>query len=298
MSKPRVLVTGASGFTGHYVCKELKKEGFEVFSLTQDGSLKGRSVDLCSYNDVLKCIEHVKPESVIHLAAIAFVGHGAPNDFYRVNVEGTLNLLRALEIVDCIKGTVILSSSANIYGNAYQDQAISENFEPQPINDYAVSKLAMEYMARLHVDRLPIVIVRPFNYTGFGQNESFLIPKVVNAFQNKQKKIELGNLEISRDYSDVRDVARYYSALVTRPTKEKVLNFCSGKIVSLKEIVCLCEEITGHEIEIQSVAEFRRTNELRSLCGDDSLLRSELCVNQKYNIENTLRWMLESENEY
>ena len=189
MSKPRVLVTGASGFTGHYVCKELKKEGFEVFSLTQDGSLKGRSVDLCSYNDVLKCIEHVKPDSVIHLAAIAFVGHEAPNDFYRVNVEGTLNLLRALEKVDCIKGTVILSSSANIYGNAYQDQAISENFAPQPINDYAVSKLSMEYMARLHMDRLPIVIVRPFNYTGCAQNESFLIPKVVKAFQKKQEKL-------------------------------------------------------------------------------------------------------------
>lgn len=294
MSKPRVLVTGASGFTGHYVCKELKEEGFDVFSLTQDGSLEGRSVDLCSYYDVLKCIERVKPESVIHLAAIAFVGHEAPNDFYRVNVEGTLNLLRALEIVDCIKGTVILSSSANIYGNAYQDQAISEYFEPQPINDYAVSKLSMEYMARLHMDRLPIVIVRPFNYTGCGQNESFLIPKIVKSFQNKQETIELGNLEISRDYSDVRDIARYYSLLVRKKTSGQTLNFCSGEAISLKEIIQLCENITGHKIEIKSVAEFRRKNELLRLCGNVLTLQSVIGEGSQYKFEQTLRWMLDS----
>ncbi len=296
MSKPRVLVTGASGFTGHYVCKELQKREFEVFSLTQDGTINGKSVDLCSYNDVLKCIKQVQPESVIHLAAIAFVGHESPNDFYRVNIEGTLNLLRALEVVNCIKGTVILSSSANIYGNAYQDQAICEYLTPQPINDYAVSKLSMEYMARLHMDRLPIIIVRPFNYTGLRQNESFLIPKIVNAFKNKQKTIELGNINISRDYSDVRDIAAYYVSLVILKLRSQTLNFCSGKTVSLLEIIEICQKITGHTIEIKSVPELQRKNELRSLCGDRARLQAVLGVFSNYNIEQTLRWMLADEN--
>lgn len=296
MSKPRVLVTGASGFTGHYVCKELKKEGFEVFSLTQDGSLKGRSVDLCSYNDVLKCIEHVKPESVIHLAAIAFVGHEAPNDFYRVNVEGTLNLLRALEEVESIHGSVVLASSANVYGNAYLNMPISEDFRPYPVNDYAVSKLSMEYVARLHKDRLPIAIVRPFNYTGCGQDLNFLVPKIVSAFKKRQPILELGNLNISRDFSDVRDIARYYVQMVIKRISGKTLNFCSGRSVSLKYLIEVCENITGHSVEIRSQCALKRKNELKNLLGNPSMLFHVAGLGCQYSIEDTLKWMLEEKN--
>lgn len=293
MSKPRVLVTGASGFTGHYVCQELEKQGFHVYALTTDGTVKGNSVDLCSYDDVLQCIERVKPESVVHLAAIAFVGHRAPNDFYRVNVEGTLNLLRALEKVGCVRGTVVLASSANIYGRNYQQQAITEGFEPQPVNDYAVSKLSMEYMARLHMDRLPIIIVRPFNYTGCGQNENFLIPKIVKAFKERQVVLELGNLDVSRDFSDVRDIANYYVKLVSRQIAGRTVNFCSGRLISLKDIVAICEKLTGHSVAIRSVEAFQRKNELKHLLGDSSVLLAITACKARYSLEDTLQWMLD-----
>lgn len=294
MVKPRVLVTGASGFTGHYVCKELINQGFDVFALTHDGSVHGKSVDLCSYADVRGCIEQIKPESVVHLAAIAFVEHGIPNDFYRVNVEGTLNLVRALEVANCIKGTVALASSANIYGNAYQNQSITESCSPQPLNDYAVSKLSMEYMARLHMDRLPITIVRPFNYTGCGQRENFLIPKIVKAFNERQRVIELGNLNVSRDFSDVRDIAYYYSQLVLRKVAGRTVNFCSGQSVALMDIISMCEKLTGHTVEIRSIDSLKRKSELRHLEGNPKMLHELIDRGPYYTIESTLAWMLNS----
>lgn len=292
MSKPRVLVTGASGFTGHYVCKELTNQGFDVFALTADGSLEGELINLCSYDDVLACVDNIRPESVIHLAAIAFVGHAAPNDFYRVNVEGTLNLLRALEEIGSIRGTVVLASSANIYGNAYQQNSIRECFEPQPVNDYAVSKLSMEYVARLHMRYLPIVIVRPFNYTGVGQSENFLVPKIVKAFRERQAKLELGNLDVSRDFSDVRDIARYYSKIVSLKISGEIVNFCSGEATELKDIIAKCEKMTGHTVEIRSIAEFKRNNELKHLTGNPSYLKTLLDCQSLYKIDDTLSWMM------
>ena len=292
MSKPRVLVTGASGFTGHYVCKELEQQGFEVVALTQDGSLDGERVDICSYKDVLKCISYTRPESVIHLAAIAYVAHGAPNDFYRVNVEGTLNLLMALEATNCIYGTVVLTSSANIYGNAYQDRAITEDCAPQPVNDYAVSKLSMEYMSRLHMDKLPMVIVRPFNYTGLGQNDNFLVPKIVKAFKERREVLELGNLNVSRDFSDVRDIAKYYARIVTMKMKNQTLNLCSGRSVKIKEIIRICECVTGHKLEVKSLNFLKRESELMRLKGNPKQLMNLCDYKPKHTIEQTLSWML------
>ncbi|WP_247646423.1 NAD-dependent epimerase/dehydratase family protein [Deefgea sp. CFH1-16] len=110
-----------------------------------------------------------------------FVAHGDVDAIYRSNVVGTRNLLQAIKLAKHRPRAVLLASSANIYGNTDID-CIAESTPPAPANDYAVSKIAMEYVAKLYADDLPLIIVRPFNYTGVGQAPQFLLPKIVGHF--------------------------------------------------------------------------------------------------------------------
>jgi nucleoside-diphosphate-sugar epimerase len=197
----RALITGLHGFTGYFLAQELTAAGYRVFGTMMPGEAVGPdmfAVDLCDRDAVAAMVAEVRPDVVAHLAGIAFVGHANVEAIYRVNVVGTRNLLEALASGSDQPTSVLLASSANIYGNA-SVPVIDEDVPPAPANDYAVSKLAMEYMARLWMDKLPITIVRPFNYTGVGQADNFLLPKIVSHFRRNEARIELGNFAIARD---------------------------------------------------------------------------------------------------
>ena len=281
----RVLVTGASGFTGRYVVPALKNAGFTPCVL---------HANLCDVDALKAEVLSLKPEAVLHLAGLSYVGHGNPADFYHVNLIGTLQLLKAVEAAGSIFGPVVLASSANIYGNIYQDESIEESFLPHPLNDYAVSKYAMEKMAALWRKRLPITIVRPFNYTGIGQSEDFVVPKIVAAFRQRKPVIHLGNTDVSRDFSDVRDIARWYVELLRKDISDEIINFCTGKTVSIVDIINYCAELCNYNIVICSDDKMKRKNELMSLCG--SRLRLEQLLGDsatvRYGLRDTLQWML------
>jgi GDP-6-deoxy-D-talose 4-dehydrogenase len=279
----RTLVTGLSGFTGRYIQLELEAHGYTVVGLNSD---------LTDPDAVSKEIAQVQPEIVLHLAGIAFVGHGNANAFYDVNLIGTHNLLVALAENAPNVASILLASSANIYGNS-TEELISEDTIPNPDNDYAVSKLSMESMASLWFEKLPLFIVRPFNYTGVGQDDKFLIPKIVFHFKNRKKVIELGNLNVWREFGDVRSVANIYRKLIECCPAGKTINICTSQTYSLREVISLCGEITGHEIEIEVNPEFVRENEVGVLNGDNSLLRKTIGKLQINPLESTLRWMLD-----
>lgn len=276
------LITGLDGFTGHYIESELTANGYKVIGL---------SSDLTDFDSVAEEISQVKPDAVVHLAGIAFVGHGNANAFYEVNLIGTRNLLEALAQHAPDVQSILLASSANIYGNRAEG-ILSEDTPPDPINDYAVSKLAMEQMAHLWTDRLPLFIVRPFNYTGVGQDKVFLIPKIVSHFKEKKNVIELGNLDVWREFGDVRAVAAAYRKLLEQCPVGKSINVCTGQTHSLREVVALCEKITGHNIEIRVNPEFVRANEVRELTGDNSQLVGYIGEWKTPVFEETLAWML------
>jgi len=278
----RTLVTGLDGFTGRYVQSELESHGHTVVGL---------NCDLTDAEAVAADVARIQPEAVIHLAAVAFVGHGDAKAFYDVNLMGTRNLLAALVQYAPDVQSILLASSANIYGNR-SEGVLSEDALPDPANDYAVSKCAMEQMARLWLDRLPLFLVRPFNYSGVGQDDKFLIPKIVTHFRQKKEVIELGNLEVWREFGDVRAIADIYRRLLECCPAGETLNICTGKTYSLREVISLSEEITGHHIEIQVNPEFVRANEVRILTGDNSRLKGVIGEWQPYRLQDTLAWML------
>ena len=289
----RALITGVHGFTGHYLARELAAAGYRVFGTVIPGHEAGPDlfeVDLCDRAAVAAMAEQVQPDVVAHLAAISFVAHADADAMYRVNVVGTRNLLEALAGARHRPSAVLLASSANIYGNAGVAR-IGEDVAPAPANDYAVSKLAMEYMARLWMDRLPIVIARPFNYTGRGQAEHFLLPKIVAHFRRRAPRIELGNLNIARDFSDVRMVAAAYRRLLAASPAGEVFNICSGRSHSLANVIDTLDDMAGYRIEVDVNPAFVRANDVLRLEGSNDKLAGAIGALEPIPLAETLRWM-------
>ncbi|WP_141834317.1 GDP-mannose 4,6-dehydratase [Herbaspirillum sp. SJZ107] len=300
----RALITGLRGFTGSYLARELAAAGYRVFGTVLPGGADEVfsadvfatdifPADLLERAAVAGVVEQVRPDVAVHLAGIACVAHGDAEQIYRVNVAATRNLLEALAASPHPPSSVLLASSANIYGNA-QAGLIDESVAPRPANDYAVSKLAMEYMASLWMDRLPIVIARPFNYTGVGQSDSFLLPKIVSHFRRGALCIELGNLAIARDFSDVRMVAGSYRRLLAAAPAGQVFNVCSGRSHSLESVLRMMEEIAGYRIEVRVNPALVRANEVLTLAGDNTRLAATIGALAPVPLADTLRWMYES----
>jgi nucleoside-diphosphate-sugar epimerase len=299
-SGKRALVTGLAGFTGWYVEQELRAAGYELFGTTTPGHEPAEgmyAIDLTDRAAVAAMVQEVRPHVVAHLAGIAFVGHADVEQIYRVNVCGTRNLLEALAALpqDERPSAVLLASSANIYGNT-DVGVIHEDVPAAPANDYAVSKLSMEYMARLWQDKLPLIISRPFNYTGVGQHENFLLPKIVSHFRRKASDIELGNLHVWRDFSDVRMVAAAYRGLLAAPALAAghAFNICSARVYSLGEALEMMNRIAGYQIKVHVNPAFVRANEVARLVGDNSRLAAVVGAIDPLPLADTLQWMYQA----
>lgn len=279
----RAYITGAGGFTGQYLIEALEQAGIEPHA---------SSCDLENKQALIESVRHVQPDWVIHLAAKSFVADEDAIGFYRVNVLGTENLLQALAALPVPPSRILIASSANVYGTPPIAQ-INESVIPEPVNHYAYSKLAMEHMVRTWFKKLPIVITRPFNYTGFGQNECFVVPKIVQHFAKRAPSIELGNLNVSRDFSDVRDLVSSYIALLKSTVTGVTVNVCRGEATSLKEMIQIMNALAGYEIKITLNPAFLRSNDIPILHGDHRLLKSLVNQVPQTPIRQTLAWMYE-----
>jgi len=284
----RILLTGADGFTGRPFAAHAAAAGHEVVGLR---------ADLTDAEALQREVGDVRPDAVVHLAGIAFVAHAHDEAFYAVNVVGTTNLLGALVCLPVPPRMVLLASSANIYGNTEQSP-IAESHPPAPVNHYGMSKLAMEYMARTYLDRLNVVITRPFNYTGPGQDVNFLIPKLAMHFARRAPMISLGNLHVEREFNDVRTVCDAYLSLLLHGEPGETYNVCSGRPYELQYVVDLFARLTGHTMRVSVNPDFVRANEVHRLCGDPSKLDALLARSgielDRPSLEETLGRMLDA----
>lgn len=273
MDKTRTLITGVGGFTGQYVAQRLAEAGHEIHGIVHAGPESSEWVDriyeadLADLPNMTAIVQQVRPNHVVHLAGIAFVAHEDVEQIYRSNVVGTRQLLESLVELDNPPRSIILASSANVYGNA-REGVLEEALSFAPANDYGVSKVALEYVASLYRARLPLIVVRPFNYTGRGQSTQFIVPKIVAHARDRAPEIELGNLDIARDFSDVRTVAETYAKLLSEPKAiGGTFNVCSGAAVSLHELLDIIWRLSDHRFEVRVNPAFVRHNDVRVLQG-------------------------------
>lgn len=282
----KLLLTGSRGFTGRHLFSEGAKQDIQIIGIQSD---------ITNLPALQKEVSEIAPDAVIHCAGISFVPSKDQEAFYRVHALGTGNLLTALSQLPRKPSKVLLTSSATVYGNA-DITPTPENHPLKPIDHYAISKVAMEETAKTFFDQLPIVIARPFNYTGPGQQDNFLIPKLIRHFHNKELVIELGNLNVEREFNDVSTICQSYFALLKYGIPGEIYNVGTGKARSLGFVIDTLIKLTNFPIQIKINPDYVRKNEIHRMCGDPGKLNTLLATNKiKIDIpelEETLHKML------
>lgn len=293
----RILVTGARGFTGQYMCAELREQGHEPVPLMSN---------LLDAEALQNEINAQQFDAAIHLAAISTVTHEKGDSYYAVNLIGSRNLLMALAQQPTLQ-SVLLASSGQVYGRRQDlsspltlDHGFCETDWISPINEYSVSKFAMEQMASLWLDRLPLIATRPFNYTGLGQSTDFIIPKIVQHFRDRAPVMEIGNISLWREFGDVRDVVRCYRRLIEDASfilrdRLQIVNVCTGAPQRLSDVIDLCVELTGHSIILKENPAFLREGEPEILIGNPNHLTRLLPEHSPRPLRETIDWMLSGE---
>ncbi len=294
-SSESIFITGVDGFAGGHLRRLARDQGFRVTGTSRKTNSPAEGVYQCNIEDeaeLSRIVESVLPDYVVHLAARSHFVQGDPAQVYRTNVIGSRNLLSALSKASKSPKRVLLVSSGNVYGISSQER-LKETDALSPINDYSVSKVAMEFLAIAWQSFFEIVVARPFNHIGKGQAGTFLIPKLARAFQKGLPSIEVGNTSAIRDFSDVRDVSRaYLSLLLCAACPVHPINVCTGEGHTVLEIINLLRSITGHHPEVIAVKGLSRLQEIPRLVGDPASLVRVGGYRPKADLEGCLRWIL------
>jgi GDP-6-deoxy-D-talose 4-dehydrogenase len=289
----RVLITGGAGFTGRALAERLRQDGHDVVALGHfaAGCADALKVDLCEFDATARVVERIHPSAIVHLAGIAATTCRQVCDLYSANVVGTANLLAALASVSLQPRIIIIASSAQVYAFPGSDVPLNEDDLLAPKTHYAVSKRASEDIAALYSSEFPIIITRPFNYTGPGQTSSFLVPKIVRHYVERRAEIRLGNLDLFRDFSDIERVVEAYARLISKSIGPTTVNICSGRAVHLADILKIMDDIGGHSVRLVTDASLFRADEPRYIVGSPSRLEALIGPLPNPEFRETLRQM-------
>jgi GDP-6-deoxy-D-talose 4-dehydrogenase len=269
----RVLITGASGFTGRPLAERLRRDGHEVIALGHESSDAGvLNVDLRNFDGLTQALLRTHPSAIVHLAGIAEPAHGNVGDIYSANVVGTANLFASLTGAKIEPRIVIVASSAYVYQIA-DGRPLTEDDPVRPQTHYGISKRAMEDITAIYSGRFPIIVTRPFNYTGPGQTTNFLVPRIVSHYVEQRSEIRLGNLDLFRDYSDISRVVEAYARLLSGSVGATT-NICSGRAIHLVDILNFMNELSGYPIRVVTDSSLVRSGEPQCIVGSPARLES------------------------
>jgi GDP-4-dehydro-6-deoxy-D-mannose reductase len=279
-------LTGATGFVGPHLCVHLRECGDDVH-------VAGDDLDVTDREQVTHAITAVQPEIVYHLAARADVAASwrEPDEFLRVNVIGTQNVLDAARAASARR--VLVVGSAEEYGRV-DDLPVTEDTPVRPISPYGASKAAASYVALQTWlgTGLETIRVRSFNHTGPGQSPTYFVPefarRIAEAETSDASTVTAGNLDAVRDTSDVRDVVRAYRLLVEHGSPGEVYNVCRGTGVSTGEIARRLLARATKPLRIETDPALLRPADIPALVGDPTKLHTATGYEPAYDLDDTL----------
>ncbi|HSU44679.1 MAG TPA: GDP-mannose 4,6-dehydratase [Casimicrobiaceae bacterium] len=270
----RLLVTGQQGFVGTTLSRmvgvERRVAGWSVIDMPDN-------VDLRDAAATSAMIASAAPDAVLHLAAQSWVPDALrdPAATLQINLFGTLNVLQALKKC-AFRGRMIYVGTGDVYGIVPEDALpVAETRLPAPRNPYSVSKLAAEALCYqwTATEGMDIVLARPFNHIGWGQSDRFVLSdfarQIVEIRQGRRKPaVAVGDIDVTRDFTDVRDVVYAYFALFASGASGEVYNVCSGRDRSIRSLLARLAELAGVAIAIEQDQARLRKAEQRRVCGD------------------------------
>jgi nucleoside-diphosphate-sugar epimerase len=293
----RILITGAGGFVGRHLTTILATAGHDTAVFTPSLDVRDREM-------VATTVQQIAPDVCIHLAAVSSV-RGAEQDeeqAWQVNLHGALNIARSI-LHHAAACRLLFISSADAYGDSFRTGIpLNESAALAPMNTYAATKAAADLALGSMVEHgLRCIRLRPFNHTGPGQSEQF----VVAAFARQVARIaagvqapvlNVGNIDARRDFLDVRDVCAAYLACIDKATElpeGAILNLASGTPRRVGDILSELQKIAGTSAELKIDATRVRRRDVRSACGDSTQARTVLGWTPVIPWEQTLRDVLD-----
>lgn len=279
----KIIVTGSNGFVGQHLIKLLKRDkNVRVFPLDL------KQADITKFQEVKKYLTKIKPDQVYHLAGFA---SGAGKDkelIFKVNVNGTLNILKAFkDLKKPVK--VLLASTAYVYANT--PTCATEKTKVVGNSFYDKSKIEMEKEARKYQsDNISIVITRASNHTGPGQKLGFVVPDFCEQIVKIKSggEILVGNLEAYRDFFDVRDCVRAYKIVMAKGKSGEIYNVGTGKTIQVKKILAELIKISKKKIQTNPDPNRMRPSDIKKNCVDYSKLK-KLGWSPKISLDKTLK---------
>ena len=294
----RILITGAEGFVAEYLYQELK-DSYETegcYFIKKQLPYKSRFLDATNYAEVEKTVTENPFDCIFHLAGQSSAKVAKENfyDTYRINILGALNFAEAITKAN-LKTRFIFISTSDVYGIP-KYLPVDEKHPVSPLNAYSDSKRMAEDILKKYAEKnLNLVIARSFNHTGKNQTANFFIPSVIEQVKKAKDKdvIFTGNLLLSRDLSDVRDVVSAYKSLID--IEGGIYNVSSEKPVLLKEIVEYIIKKSQKKITAEKNPDLVRKGEPKEFYGSSVLLRRKIGWKRKYSIFDTIDWMMKDE---
>jgi GDP-4-dehydro-6-deoxy-D-mannose reductase len=300
-----ILITGAAGFAGSHLLDLLAGGGATITAWHRPGGSPPRdasaarwdAVDLLDQAQVDVAMERARPAAVYHCAGAAHVGRAwdSTASTLATNVRGTHHVLRALERIGS-RARVLVPSSALVY--APGDQPLAEDQPLRPSSPYGLSKLAQEMLGVKANDVMPVTIARPFNHFGPRQHPHFVASGFARRIADIERgrwapEISVGNLEASRDLTDVRDTVRAYQMILERGEPGRPYNVCSGHAITMRELLDRLIARARVPVTVKVDPARYRPNDTPMLVGNPGRLRDELGWSARIPIEQTLDDLLE-----